>query len=389
MVLAESARDPDLAPWAGSAHLGRSFLLAGAGAPAGPWLGYWTAMERQEAAATGCALLTPEALGITGLVEQGLAGSELWSAVVGRGLRLVEAAPCRAALAGHPPAGAAMAVCRQLSEAGWELADSGPLLQRLRKQKSAAELDDARRAAAGLVAAMRKVAELLAAAEVRDAELWLAGERLTAGRLRAAVAAVLAGHGLEQPEGNIVAAGRDAAVPHNQGGSEVVLRAGESLVVDLFPRHRLFADCTRTFCVGPAGEALVAAHGAVRDALLAARRRAVAGARGWDLQAAACDLLEARGYATARSRPDTVRGYVHGLGHGVGYELHELPSFRRSADEADGRLEQGDLFTLEPGLYDPEAGYGVRLEDLCALEAGGVELLTPLPLELDPRAWSG
>ena len=82
-----------------------------------------------------------------------------------------------------------------------------------------------------------------------------------------------------------------------------------------------------------------------------------------------------------------MRGYVHGLGHGVGYELHELPSFRRSAGDAEGTFETGDLFTLEPGLYDPEGGWGVRLEDLCRLAPAGVENLTPAPYALDPRAW--
>jgi Xaa-Pro aminopeptidase len=50
-------------------------------------------------------------------------------------------------------------------------------------------------------------------------------------------------------------------------------------------------------------------------------------------------------------------------------------------------LRQGDVFTLEPGLYDPAAGWGVRLEDLVYLGSGGLEDLTPLPYDLDPRAW--
>jgi Xaa-Pro aminopeptidase len=77
---------------------------------------------------------------------------------------------------------------------------------------------------------------------------------------------------------------------------------------------------------------------------------------------------------------------VHGLGHGVGFELHEDPSFRETAEE-EGLLEVGDLLTLEPGLYDAEAGYGVRLEDLCYLSAEGTVNLTPRPYALDPRAW--
>ncbi len=96
--------------------------------------------------------------------------------------------------------------------------------------------------------------------------------------------------------------------------------------------------------------------------------------------------LGAAGYATPLTRPDATTGYVHGLGHGVGFELHEYPSFRETSGP-EGVLESGDLFTLEPGLYDPEAGWGVRLEDLCCLTDGGLVNLTPLPYELDPRAW--
>ena len=297
--------------------------------------------------------------------------------------------PGRLAVAGRPGAGVLLAAQRALAEAGWELADGAALVRRLRKRKSRAELVEARRVAAATLAAFERVAELLAAATERGGELWLAGERLAAGRLRGEVAALLAGHGLQQPEGNIVAAGADSGVPHTRGADDRVLRPGESLVVDLFPRGRLFADCTRTFCVGEPPEALAAAHAAVFAALAAAYRDAGPGVAGWDLQRRTCAGFAEAGYPTVLEDPETVRGYVHGLGHGVGYELHELPSFRRAADPAEGALEPGDLFTLEPGLYDPAAGWGVRLEDLCVLGPAGVESLTPAPYSLDPRAWRG
>ncbi len=242
--------------------------------------------------------------------------------------------------------------------------------------------------AAATVAAFYRVAELLGATSARGSELWLSGERLTAGRLRAEVATLLAGYELQQPEGNIVSGGADSAVPHTRGAGDRVLRAGESLIVDLFPRGRLFADCTRTFCVGEPPAALTAAHATVFEALADAYRRAAAGVAGWDLQTRTCARFEEAGYATVLGDPETVRGYVHGLGHGVGYELHELPSFRRAAPEPEGTLQTDDLFTLEPGLYDPEAGWGLRLEDLCWLGPSGVENLTPAPYALDPRAWT-
>ncbi len=395
LVLAESARDPDLAHFTGPVHLGRALLVLPRGGA--PRLGYVSPMEREEAAATGLALLPPEALEVPRAQREGWPEARLLAAAAAAALAACGVPEGRVALAGHGPAGTGWEAARRLAEAGWTPVDGNELTRRLRKRKEARHLDGIRRAAAGTVAAFREVARLLAAAEPRPAtgsgrsgaleELWLEGERLTAGRLRAAVAAVLAGHGLEQPAGNILAAGRAAAVPHNAGDDGRVLRTGESLVVDLYPSAPPFADCTRTFCVGPPPAALAAAHAAVHHTLAAAHRAARPGVRGWDLQRAACAELASRGYPTLLGDPDTLTGYVHNLGHGVGYELHEYPSFRRHAG-AEGRLEAGDVLTLEPGLYDPDDGWGVRLEDLVWLRGDGApEVLTPLPYDLDPRAW--
>jgi Xaa-Pro aminopeptidase len=211
-------------------------------------------------------------------------------------------------------------------------------------------------------------------------------------RLRSEVGQVFASHGLEQPKGSILAPGEEGGIPHSAGTPERVLRAGESLIVDLFPRssrHGLFADCTRTFCVGEPAPALRRAHALVLAALERAHLRARPGVRGWELQEEVCDLFEAEGLPTQISTPGTARGYVHNLGHGVGFDLHEQPIFRKAAG-AEGVLREGDVFTLEPGLYEPgisDGGFGVRLEDLVYLGPEGLENLTPLPYDLDPRAW--
>jgi Xaa-Pro aminopeptidase len=384
--VAESTEDPDLAPFVGEAHLGPAFLVAARGAA--PWLGYLTPMEREEAARSGLPLLSPEELDVLRLGRERPEPDAFLAAVVERGLALGAVAPGRLALAGHAPAGTLHAACRRLEAQGWSFAAGNELLRRLRKTKTAAEVAAVRAAAAGTAAALRRVAALLDAAGAdTGGDLWLGAERLRGARLRAEIALALAAAGLAQPEGAIVAAGAPAAVPHSRGDAERPLRAGEALVVDLFPRGRLFADCTRTFCVGDAPAPLAAARQAVEAALAAARRAARAGARGWELQEETCRRLAAAGHPTPVSHPGTTVGYVHGLGHGVGYELHEYPSFRREAGE-EGILAPGDVFTLEPGLYDPPAGWGVRLEDLVFLGEDGPEVLTPLPYELDPRAWT-
>jgi len=385
LVLASTARDPDLAPFVGSVHVHGSFLIAPRRGEAA--FGYLSPMERDEAARSGLRLLTPEVLDVARWARQGEPEEVLLANVLERALLLAGVAPgTRLALAGHLGAGVVQAVCARLGESEWTFVPGHHLLLDVRKGKTAAEIEEIQRVAQATGEAMRAVAALLAGATTREGELWLEGERLRAARLRREVAVTLAAHGLEQPEGNIVAAGADGGVPHTSGDDERVLRAGESIVVDLYPKGSLFADCTRTFCVGRAPAALVDAHAAVREVLAAAHATALPGERGWTMQEAACKRLAELGWPTPISQPGTTRGYVHGLGHGVGFELHEYPSFRRHAG-GEGTLGVGDVFTLEPGLYDPEAGFGVRLEDLVTLGAEGPQNLTALPYELDPRAW--
>lgn len=383
LITASSGRDPDLAPFVGAVKLGESLLVLRPGEE--PRLAYLSPMDRDGAAHTGLSLLEPELLDVGGASQKASSPSEFLGLVIRRALEVAAVPPGRVALAGHAASGTVHEACKSLEAEGWCFDAGHELVLGLRKTKTDAELHWIRRAAEGTMQAFRRVAEDLAAARCRDGELWLAGERLTVSRLRAALSDVLAGCGLEQPEGNIVAPAEESAVPHNPGTPDRVLRAAESLVVDLFPRDGLFADCTRTFCVGEASEALQKAHGAVLAALEAAHLTRP-GTSGWELQKATCERLARLGYPTPITDPGTLTGYVHGLGHGVGFELHEYPSFRERQDD-NGTLAVGDVLTLEPGLYDEVAGFGVRLEDLCLLGEGGIEILTPLPYALDPREW--
>lgn len=385
LVVARSARDPDLAPFVGGAHLGECLLIVPSGGVE-PSLACFSPMEREEAAATGLRLLSAEQLEVARWARERPAAEDFLAAVMAAALRAGGVPSGRIALAGHAAAGSVYAACAAVERQGWSFIAGNDLLRQARKTKNDEEIAAARRAADGTCAALRRVAALLREAGTRQGEAWLGGERLRVARLRAEIGSTLARHGLEQPEGNIVAGGAAAGVPHNQGDPERVVRVGEALVVDLFPKGRLFADCTRTFCVGEAPEAVRVAHAAVADTLRGAHAAARAGVRGWDLQQSACARLAAAGYATPVTHPGTLVGYVHGLGHGVGYELHEYPSFRKESG-AEGVLAEGDVFTLEPGLYDPANGYGVRLEDLCWLGPEGSENLTRLPYDLDPRAW--
>lgn len=388
LVLAPSAHDTDLAPFLDeSPHLGECLLVLPKGGE--PRLGYLTPMEREEAAATGLALLTPEELDVSRWSSELPDPSLFLARVAGRALDRCNVSPGRVALAGHGPAGVIQGACSALSGMGWIWVPGNALVYAARKRKEPAEVAGIREASEAACEAQRAVARLLASA-LHDAhpgaELWLEGERLRVGRLRAEIARVFAERGLEQPRGNIVAPAEEGAIPHSAGTDDRVVRAGESLVVDVYPRGRLFSDCTRTFCVGEPPEALARAHALVHKAVEYLHLKAAPGVRGWDLQEMVCDRFAAEGFPTPISEPGTTRGYVHNLGHGVGFDLHEFPTFKK-ASGAEGVLREGDVFTLEPGLYEPAEGWGVRIEDLVHLSEEGLESLTPLPYDLDPRAW--
>ena len=177
-------------------------------------------------------------------------------------------------------------------------------------------------------------------------------------------------------------------MPHSTGTNERVLRPGESLVVDLFPR----GPCSSPTARAPSASASRRSRSPAPAPRCAPRwsgptQRSRPGVRGWELQEDDLRALHAHGYPTPISSPGTTVGYVHNLGHGVGFDLHEQPIFKKVSG-AEGVLREGDVFTLEPGLYDPEQGFGVRLEDLVRLDDdGALENLTPLPYELDPRAY--
>jgi Xaa-Pro aminopeptidase len=384
LVLARSSQDPDLAPFVGDVHLGDSQLVVPFEGPA--CLAYQTPMERDEAAATGLRLITPEHLDMARWQNLAAEPGDVMAWVAERSLETAGVAPGRVALAGHGQAGLIQTATAALARKGWTWVAGNPVVLAVRKKKTAAEVAAIRVAAEGVMAAMRRVAARLAEATVRDGELWTEGERLTVARLRSEIGQVLAARGLEQPKGNIVAPAEEGGVPHSSGTQERVLRAGEPVVVDIYPRGAMFADCTRTFCIGEPSPALRRAHDLVLEALEQSHHRARPGVRGWDLQEEVCAFFESAGFPTPISDPKTIRGYVHNLGHGVGFDLHEQPVFRKVSG-AEGVLREGDVFTLEPGLYDPAEGYGVRLEDLVHLGPGGLENLTPLPYALDPRAW--
>lgn len=248
---------------------------------------------------------------------------------------------------------------------------------------------------AGELARLRDVARRTSAV-MRAARDWLAthraaagvvvgedGSPLTIGDVKRHVRALLSAQGLEDPEGMIFAQGRDAAVPHSKGADAEPLRLGATLVFDLFPREPggYFHDMTRTWCLGYAPPEVQAAYDTVMAAFSRSQKMCAPGLSTSQVQRMVCELFEAAGHPTVLHSPSTTDGYIHSLAHGVGLNVHEAPYFPTFSDRYT--LQAGNVFTIEPGLYYPERGYGVRIEDtVCLNEVGDLEVLTDCPYDL-------
>jgi Xaa-Pro aminopeptidase len=251
-----------------------------------------------------------------------------------------------------------------------------------RRVKNQAELEGIRKAQRGTEAAMAAAREMLREAEASNGTLNLDGEPLTSERIKTRIVEVFNEHNLVADE-FIVAHGGQAASGHDMGSGPIA--PGEAVVIDLFPRDRetgCYADMTRTYVVGEIPEEISEYHKHVYEALQRSLEAVKPGAEGSAVYRLVCDVFHEAGYPTQLSKePGEVlsSGFFHGLGHGVGLEVHEPPWLSRDPSE----LVAGDVITLEPGLYREGFG-GVRLEDLVLVTDDGAENLTDFPYDLKP-----
>ena len=312
-------------------------------------------MERDEAAATGLATRSVHELDheriFRGAPDPISAYAEFYDTMLralgsGRGI----------AFFGNLPVHLYVGIADGLDERGWNVYRGGEdLIQQARKRKESWEID----AIASVGERTEQVVD-----EVRRA-LRERGTSLTLGDLKALVSSEIHRRGMAEDHETILSQGRDAGVPHSRGDASARVRESVPIVLDIFPVDRktgYFFDLTRTFCIGAIPEELRRIHGEVEEAFRMARDAVRAGTPASAYQAMVCDYFEQRGHPTIRDNPASTDGYVHSLGHGVGLDIHEKPSFALSAMNAD-LIEVGDIVTIEPGLYYPEREIGVRIED--------------------------
>jgi len=208
------------------------------------------------------------------------------------------------------------------------------------------------------------------------------GEKVTIGDIKMLVRRELMARGLEDT-GMIFAQGRDAGFPHSRGEADMPLQIGKAIVFDLFPREMgggYHHDMTRTWCIGYAPREVQAVYDTVMEAFDISVETYGLNKPTHLMQEAVLDYFESKGHPTGRTDPRAMEGYVHSLGHGVGINIHERPSI--SHTRRDDIFEVGNAVTIEPGLYYPERGMGVRVEDFFIIGDNG-ELISITPFRKD------
>ena len=266
----------------------------------------------------------------------------------------------------------------QLRQAGIQLeARPAPLFPQ-RQFKTPEELTATRQALGAAEQGMEAAIETLRQAQIGDDQiLYTEGQVLTAQRLRQVIHHRLLDHDCVAQR-TIVACGEQGCDPHQEGHGP--LRAGQSLILDIFPQSSVsgyFGDITRTVVKGRASEALHKLYETVLRGQQLALERISAGAEGGQIHQAVQEFFTVQGYPTGE-KDGHLQGFFHSTGHGLGLEIHEAPRIGPHA----AALQSGQVVTVEPGLYYRGLG-AVRLEDVVTVGEGGCELLTTYPKFLE------
>ena len=320
-------------------------------------------------------LLSYDELEITRLSRELGSGAKAYAAAVANLLGKLGALGSPIAV----PPGFGVVYADELRARGVTLTPDAEPFERRRRAKTEGEISNIEKAQAAVEAACSHAVSILEESEVgADGALRWRGETLTSEILRSEIDVELLRRNCAA-DGTIVAGGAQGADPHERGHGP--LRAGESIIVDIFPvdlSTRYYSDMTRTFVKGEPNEGLQKMYDAVLESQEAALSMIKAGVNGRDVHRKVAEVLHAAGYKTnvhdqEPGKPLT-EGFFHGTGHGVGLELHEAPRVSLAAQE----LVPGDVVSVEPGVYDPQVG-GVRIEDLVVVTEDGCRNLTGFP----------
>ncbi len=390
LVSGPARHNPPMYYLTGGAHLTSATLIKPRGEP--PIL-FHQDMEREEAAKTGLQCISYRSYPWQALLEEAQGDIALAAALrLQRMLTDVGIRGGKVGIYGHTDISPLLATLSHLQRLMPQVIPIGEpaetsLLLCAMETKDESEVARIRRMGQITVEVVRRAADYLTGRPVNHQEMLLDehDRPLTVGAVKARLNLWLAELGAENPEGTIFAIGREAGVPHSTGSDTEIIRLGQTIVFDIFPCEAgggYFYDFTRTWCLGYAPPEARQLHDEVRAVFDEVLPRIRPGLPFKELQRLVCERFEAGGHRSPLHTESPQDGYVHSLGHGLGLNIHERPWSSLTATE-DNLLQPGVVITIEPGLYYPEAGMGVRIEDTFWLRPdGSLELLATYPYDL-------
>jgi Xaa-Pro aminopeptidase len=387
LVLGNSGGNPVMNYLTGGIHLERAIVLKRRG---GPLTLIHGSMERDSAARTGLHLVNRDSNYNQYTLVQKHDGDRL-AAAVDYITQVINDHDMdgRIGVYGMLDAGAAFALFKNLDGTMDEVELVGEygesLFTKARETKDDQEIAELVEAGRLTSIVVGEVQEFIQSHGVRQETVVKAdGEPLTIGDVKAFMRSRFMHYNLRESHDTIFSQGRDAGVPHNAGDSAQPLQLGKSIIFDIFPTvpSGYFHDMTRTWSLGFATDEVQLAYDQSLEIFERVIGELSVGRPCRDYQVMACEYYEALGHKSPLNHPGTQEGYVHGLGHGIGLDIHEDP-YLSHGPRGDTLLAPGHVFSVEPGLYYPEKGYGVRVEDSVAFnEASELVLLTHFSRDL-------
>jgi Xaa-Pro aminopeptidase len=378
MVLGDASHNPPMYYLTGGGHISNAVLVKRRGRDA---VLYCNAMERDEAAKSGLQVIPLSIGGLDSLLKD---PREI--------LQAQGVAEGRLGLYGTLDAGDLISIIGRIHEAMPALQivsepKEGSIFLRAMETKDEGEVEHIRRMGRITTEVVTRVQKLLTASAVGEDEVLLKddGTPLTVADVKSRISLWLTERGATDVEGTIFAIGRDAGLPHSVGTPEDPIRLGRTIVFDIFPAESgggYFYDFTRTWSLGYASPEAQRLFEEVRGVYDRVIENVDLNVGFKEYQRFACEEFHKGGHHTPIHTEGVFEeGYVHSLGHGVGLNVHERPLSRHTAAD-DNILRPGVVIAIEPGLYYPGKGIGVRIEDTYWVRPdGSLERLADYPYD--------
>ena len=387
LVMGNSSGNPVMNYLTGGAHLENALVLKRRG---GALTLIHGSMERDTAAATGLEVVDRDQTYNQSQILQKHGGDQLAAAVDYLGQVIHDHQLLgRLGIYGMMDAGAALTLLTRLQDEIEDVELVGEygtsLFSLARETKDDWEIGELRKAGRLACLVIGEVQEFIQGHRTRNEVVVKAdGSPLTIGDVKIFMRMRCMVHGLSEHHDTIFSQGRDAGVPHNRGDEAMALRLGQSIIFDFFPtvESGYYHDVTRTWSLGYATDEVQQAYDECKEIFEKVMSTIKLGVSYRDLQLMTCEYFASKGHPTPLTHPGTHVGYVHSLGHGIGLDIHEEPRLSASAGNTTVAAP-GHVFSVEPGLYYPDRGFGVRIEDSVAFtEAGELINLTNYPYDL-------